>query len=149
MAAESFSGCHPFRPSCLAKAMHDNWMGVYDDAVAVERLARFVDHIDAGRCPRCREDAPYSAGSRMTDCRCIPICSTCGTHEVWYPWGPSSWPIDRYDIEVELEEIHDNAEMVLLNISTLKVALESAAPTGGWAQHGYDDTADVTERVGR
>jgi len=55
--------------------------------------------IDDERCPRCLDPLPeppiMPAGSRVTECRCIPICSACGTHEVFSDLGLQNWPVDE------------------------------------------------------
>jgi hypothetical protein len=85
---ESFSGAHPFRPLCLAELLDDPDQ-VYD----------ITAMIDLGHCPRCEErmlpQRPnYPAGSRVTRCRCIPICSACGSHEAFVAIRhPSEWPL--------------------------------------------------------
>ncbi len=75
MAIRSFSGKHDFRPTCLADT-DANERGTADQIVA---------DINSGRCPRCRSPLPIQprlpAGSRLTKCRCIPICSECGSDE--------------------------------------------------------------------
>jgi len=109
MTAGSFSGCHPFRNQCLREQLLTEWPGYHRDEYGddledyvAEREADPDDQavvitstIDAGRCPRCDELFPADrlpAGSRVTACRCIPVCPACGDHEALVVMPAISWP---------------------------------------------------------
>ena len=50
----------------------------------------------------------YPAGSRVTECRCIPICAVCGDHEgIGVTVPPSVWPVDR---ELVIEQLRSRYE---------------------------------------
>lgn len=81
---DTYSGSHPFRPDCLLTAYK---AGMYeqDDEGAVDRVAFLIrKYIDKGLCPRCTQPLKPKgpAGSRVTECRCIPICAECAQAEV-------------------------------------------------------------------
>lgn len=93
----TFSGAHPFRLQCIRSALYELVDGViYDEIDADSFATRMLDLVDEGRCPRCLGDLPNDpvlpAGSRVTRCRCIPVCVVCGDHE---PFGGSldEWPV--------------------------------------------------------
>jgi hypothetical protein len=69
--------------------------------VIKDHAARLVALIDAGTCPRCEIPLPKAdelpAGSRVTDCRCIPICRLCGSEEGTWVVPPWAWPIPAPD----------------------------------------------------
>jgi hypothetical protein len=104
MAIRSFSGRHEFQRTCLSKT-DANEPGTVDQIVA---------DINSGRCPRCRGPLPnppeFPAGSRVTRCRCIPICGGCGSdeaHEEADGLGlspvvrPAIYPLPPYRTELE------------------------------------------------
>ena len=77
----SFSGTHSWHPTVLLDTdAHE--AGTADD---------IIDNIAAGRCPRCEGPLPdppeFPAGSRITQCRSIPICGRCGSDEVYEHCG--------------------------------------------------------------
>jgi hypothetical protein len=99
----SFSGTHRFRPQCLLCVWGADFATTGQSVSTVEELVR---RIDSGRCPRCAGPlaSPLPpAGSRSTRCRCIPVCTPCGTHEalVQRDGGPgrfayvTHWPHER------------------------------------------------------
>jgi hypothetical protein len=106
----TFSGAHPFRPSCLKSELERD--AVYyemTDEQVMDDLAWLVSEIERGWCPRCEGRLPdgkpeFPAGSQISRCRCIPVCGDCGRHEqlssaidgVWYTsWN---WVHDRPDV---------------------------------------------------
>lgn len=158
----AFSGAHPFRPQCLLDAFGN------PDGDLLDYVLPLVEGVDRGQCPRCREPLPeppvWPAGSRITRCRCVPICGPCGDHEVI----PDAWRADRLGIDVEdvgwlVEPEERDQERAAFyeqhrpRIGTLAadgvlVTEDGVGPVqhrphpGGWAEFGYDDSADVAER---
>lgn len=101
----SFSGAHPFRLQCLAEVLRIE-VGDENDDLALELVAL----IDAGRCPRCGRpitEREIASGSRMTSCRCIPVCAACGEDESWGQLGAGlhdegcldQWPVKPADVD--------------------------------------------------
>ena len=184
MTTQSFSGSHPFRPACLVAAHMASMEGEYNDPEegreeAIEFAAARVPAIDAGRCARCDvslADGEFPAGSRVTDCRCIPICSCCGRAEAFTgiamasiggPKGRSLlpliapvcyWPVDHGEQEAGVAAIMGRAveregfvasgsDGSSLLVSEEGVAqLQFREHSGGWAEVGYDDSLDDAER---
>lgn len=171
--SRSFSGCHTFRPSCLVDVLvaeldceHEDGGSVQE---ATERVEEFVRAIDAGRCPRCGAtfaDPPTApAGSRITDCRCVPICGPCGEHEA-SPHGAlvgvSDWPLDQGRVTLELDAWLSTAILATFipsdgEADALGLVLSADGVTevvdrphpGGWAEFGHDEDPDDHERRGR
>ena len=142
MSIRSFSGTHVWHSSVL------------NDTDADKPTAeRIVHNIESRRCPRCegplREEFP--AGSRITKCRSIPICSPCGSDEAdqctTRELSPASaWPVDRAEIEKRRRE-NEAREVRILGVNPDGflvtelgvVRLRMPPPqfnTGGWAQYG-------------
>lgn len=66
-----------------------------DEALARGIVALHLNAINAGRCPRCGDELdPMPAGSRVTDCRCIPVCTACGNDEPRDNVRLADWPIE-------------------------------------------------------
>ena len=115
-----------------------------------------VENIESGRCPRCEYPLPqlpeFPAGSRITQCRSIPICGRCGGDEVWElveDGAVSSagfWPLPRDEITERIERCLSKCrvETAIMSGDQL-ITSEGAAPvvnprnTGGWAQYGDTD----------
>lgn len=152
----SFSGAHPFRPQCLAEMPNEPLDG--------DRIAEIVNMIDAGRCPRCDGPLPDGkpirpAGSRVTSCRCIPVCGPCGDAEPFHGVHPWDWPLDDYDVADEATAREDRMKGATLahfgsDSDGSPVMIDETGVTevklrphpGGWLEHGYDDTNDEAER---
>lgn len=133
------SGAHPFRPQCAASAA---------SAEAAEEITR---NVDRGRCPRCLGPLPQApitpAGSRVTDCRCVPVCETCGAHEARAGLTPPDrWPMTG--VATHLAALPGTARLATVTPEQAGRLIDTAPPTGGAAVHGYDDSADETERRG-
>lgn len=99
----SLSAAHPFTPAHLAEAMRwvtDDPRGT-NEALVQRALAKAVETIDVGLCPRCQDPLPTGnvlpAGSRVTQCRCVPICGRCGEVEALDPTDPIGWPREVTD----------------------------------------------------
>jgi hypothetical protein len=84
---ETITGVHPFRPQCLVEAIlgEQEADGLTPDRAAVIDIAQeLLSLIDNRQCPRCSGAyRPHELpnGSRVTPCRCIPICKTCNRAE--------------------------------------------------------------------
>jgi len=153
MTIHTFSGTHGFDPTVLVDTDADE-QGTADD---------IIEDIEAGRCPRCWGPLPtmpeYPAGSRITQCRSIPICGRCGSDEAFEQldgatgigWGLSSageWPVDIEDIEERRGRYISQAKPAILTDDGHLITDTGVAPvinprnTGGWAQYGFADDAD-------
>lgn len=160
----SFSGAHPFRPQCLRALLIDSEEEI-DDNVGVEPdeyLVWLLNDIDARRCPRCQRvlhEGEIASGSRVTTCRCIPICGRCGSDEVWDICHPADWrSIEPEDVEGRLAAITLRTESATGAITDDPIitrdgvlgleAVNFRQHPGGWAEFGYDDTEDVRESAG-
>jgi len=81
------SGTHPFRVEHLREAYLAGAPEPEAEAEVAEVVEGLAKLIEDGYCPRCHErplpdsDPVTPSGSRMTACRCIPVCSECGGHE--------------------------------------------------------------------
>jgi hypothetical protein len=169
----SFSGTHPFRPAHLLEQTREGFqvatvkmravLADYDapcDDEVVTHVARLVELIDGGYCPRCERPLGALAGSRLTPCRCIPICSRCGRHEAFCAlYTPNAWPLDEDEVEDELQQVESRLRPAVLELDEGEMTLlteEGVGPPalrehpGGWAEFGHDDPAeDDDERRGR
>jgi hypothetical protein len=146
MAIQTFSGTHPFHPTVLADTDADELDA--DD---------IVWDIEHGRCPRCERPLPtmpeYPAGSRITQCRSIPICGPCGSDESFEQldgasgigWGLSSaseWPLDVEAIDERRERYMKQMTPAILTGDGHLITDDGVAQvinpcnTGGWAQYG-------------
>ena len=125
----TLSGTHPFQRLCLEEEV-SGWMKVVGATLADpswapteehtrvasrRAVAPLLDLLEEGVCPRCGaaplpEEPELPAGSKITSCRCVPICETCGgaeSHTVPAPisrlptaalprflaWAPANWPL--------------------------------------------------------
>jgi hypothetical protein len=165
VTVQTFSGAHPFRPACLLSAYRessDEEVDCTDEvAVLIER------YIDRGLCPRCGrryQEREMPAGSRVTSCRCIPVCRECGRAEALEGFalaeinGPEDsallgmigpvceWPIDADEQTMAIAEFDlrhtSGAPFADVPVSDIQ---EREHP-GGWLEHGHDDSADVEEQ---
>lgn len=124
MTIRSFSGTHDFHATVLADT----------DAGTAGNADHIVSLIEAALCPRCEGPLPpeFPAGSRITQCRSIPICSRCGSDEAHQQArgrleNAGQWPIRVAEIEEREGRRH-----------TEDGALPVVIPrnTGGWLQYG-------------
>lgn len=141
---ECFSGTHPWHPTVLADT----------DAHEAQTADSIIENIAAGRCPRCEEPLPgppvYPAGSRITQCRSIPICGPCGGDEVYEQQdtgcisSAGCWPLDVREIGERRARYESTATPAIIS-GDLLITDEGVTPvvnprnTGGWAQHGTQD----------
>lgn len=99
----TFSGTHAFDPSVI-------FLHTDADESQADQIVWDIEH---GRCPRCEGPLPtgreFPAGSRITSCRTIPICRSCGideSHEaedtragIGYGYSAASyWPLSVDEI---------------------------------------------------
>lgn len=150
MSICSFSGTHDWHPSVL------NDTDVDDGGDA----NRIIDNIESGTCPRCERPLPqlpeYPAGSRVTECRSIPICGRCGSDEAFESMdaasgiglglsGPSWWPIPVEEIEERRIRHMQHVRPAILtgdgHLITEDGSIKVINPrnTGGWAQYGWEE----------
>ena len=134
----------------------------------VEFVAGVVELLDSGKCPRCngplvRSEREYPAGSRLTDCRCIPVCGPCGfreaivppSHRVFLPeWGNE----DAVAREVEVVDaipiytptaspVTEHSAGSLLPLTRdWKKRSDVGGRSDGWIKYGYHESGDQEER---
>lgn len=157
MTVQSFSGAHPFRPQCLLDAIDPEEADAEWSRTAVDHAAELIADIESDRCPRCGREGLQArpAGSRITRCRCVPICGPCGGHEASVALVTAgSWPIfDPSTVDEDLQAADANGSVGILDPTTGIVVSEEGASEikprphpGGWAEFGFDDQADTEER---
>lgn len=154
MTITTFSSTHEFRPTCLMAAIaRDGADPNHTESIAVI-AAMITSRIDRGWCPRCEQgklpdgNPVKPAGSRTTDCRCIPVCGPCGTDEgrgTEYLTGPLWWPVDgvheRYAADVAAAQVAVwDASGVLLTDVSIITPVPRQHP-GSWAEYGHDGEA--------
>jgi hypothetical protein len=137
----TFSGTHDWHPSVL----------IDTDADEHGNADFIIESIESGRCPRCEGSLPappeYPAGSRITQCRSIPICGPCGSDEAYeaIDGGISSagcWPIDRAEISERRSRREQQMVTAIFTGDGHLVTQDGSTPvvipgnTGGWAQYG-------------
>jgi hypothetical protein len=135
VSIRSFSDTHDWDPDVLN-----------DTDTDASTASMIIDNIEHGRCPRCAGPLPQPpdipAGSRITQCRSIPICSHCGSEEADEfmlafrrigrgMLAASEWPVRPKDQRDEGFEA--KAARVPLSPSAAK----NPHNTGGWAQYGH------------
>lgn len=146
----TFSGTHPFDPTVL----------VDTDADEQGNADEIIWNIENGRCPRCERPltthpGEFPSGSRITQCRSIPICGRCGSDEVYEPhslgWlsSAAAWPIPVEEIDERKKRYEKLMRLVTLDLTGdgggCLLTEDGVTPviipcnTGGWAQYG-DDT---------
>lgn len=152
MTIQTFSGTHPWHPSVL----------VDTDADAQGNADDIIYDIEHGLCPRCegplqRANHDIPAGSRITQCRSIPICYRCGDDEKYEAldaatgqgWGgisaASCWPLPIEEIEERKLRYEKHAVPAILAFDRKRGVLVTEdgvsqvvnpRNTGGWAQYG-------------
>ena len=167
----SFSGAHPFRPQCVIDAIVSVWAAADADLdvkdMARDNAATITTKIDGGVCPRCDDplDLGNTAGSRVTRCRCVPVCPACGADEAHQgllrtglsaPWR---WPIRRGDRTKRRNKVASRsslAPLVMGEGGSMSLLTDKGVSEvrmrphpGGVMEFGYDDSDDVEEQGGR
>lgn len=159
---QSFSGTHPYDESHAALTVALDWHGYDFSEDQLKRLSAVhaeaaTGHLESGTCPRCRGplDAGNTAGSRITTCRCIPICPSCGEDEaiqrmLGKPYSRLwQWPTTK-----SAKTRRRNLAMKGAVTTTALVAPDGTVITedgatelvprqhpGGWAEFGMDEEA--------
>jgi hypothetical protein len=150
-APHSYSGIHPFDASHLTGCSPE-LVRTHVAAIAAGRCPRcsepFTRPPTARNIPPPWADQPkeaalmvgrpgidfpwYPAGSKVTFCRCIPICDWCGRAERLSTVAPRHWPLaerrirqERAALEKQLRGSH--AEQVTA------ADLDLSGHSGGWA----------------
>lgn len=168
---QSFSGAHPYRPQCVIDDIVADWARYDIDARsrAIDLAEAFTQALEAGKCPRCNGplDPERVAGSRVTPCRCVPICPTCGSDEAYQAVRGTGlsplwkWPVRKGDmtrrrnkvlsgpgVTIDLCTLTSDSDGEPVVISEEGVGRVVGRPhPGGWAEYGYDDTEDEAERT--
>jgi hypothetical protein len=147
-AIRSFSGTHSFRLSCVLEVDPDD--GDY-----------YTKCYDLGLCPRCERPLPtlpvLPSGSRVTRCRCVPICGECGTDESFEVVGPDEWPLEADEITERVQTFMGNTQVGILSGGgdhgpPVVIDEDGSHPIhprenpGGWAQYGFDEDDDGKSR---
>ncbi|MEZ0363420.1 hypothetical protein ACAG26_06905 [Mycobacterium sp. pUA109] len=146
MSVETFAGTHAFHPTVLSDT----------DADEQGNADAIVEDIECGRCPRCQGPLPtmpeWPAGSRITECRSIPICGRCGMDETFellddatgIGFGLSAageWPVDVDEIEERHARWMDKARATIITGDGRLITDDGVGQiinpcnTGGWAQY--------------
>jgi hypothetical protein len=160
---QSYSGAHPFRPQCLVAVWErDGGLLALDLGLATP-VEELVALIDRGHCPSCQGKLPTehpAAGSRATECRCIPVCPTCGGLEALGVDPVTLWPRDRRSVLRTHRRVFGRSPSRWRVWLRRRMAATRPTPTprpngvppkptGGWVAFGYDDEPDRREREGR
>lgn len=154
----SFSGTHAFKVEHVIDSIELDWFGEFEPeqlrVLAEKRAKDVAARLRDGSCPRCDGalDRAALAGSRVTSCRCIPICSLCGADEAFQPMlgRPMSrvwqWPISRGHRTRRRNKMMGKATVTTGIISGSTIITEHGATpldttprTGGWAEFGLDE----------
>jgi hypothetical protein len=158
MSIRTFSGTHDFHPTVLA----DTELGDDDGSGIADSITWNIEH---GYCPRCEGPLPtmpeYPAGSRVTQCRTIPICGPCGSDEGYEQQdaatglgyglsGVSCWPVPTDEIDERRERYKQQMRPAILDLTGdgHLITDDGVAPivnprnTGGWNQYGFADEDD-------
>lgn len=162
--SNSYSGAHPFRPQCALRSIAEAFPDI--EGAGQSFAADVTAKIDSGICPRCSGPLPtgniFPAGSRLTRCRCIPICDRCGSDEVYelvsrtgrlsgvwqWPVGKSAITRRRNKFKAQCTPASIVADghgggVVLDDEGVTQIKLRPNP--GGWLEFGYDDTSDQDE----
>jgi hypothetical protein len=133
---------HSFRPRCLRSELerHLDQHGHGDHGEVAHALVGLLHDIDHGACPRCQgplraSPSGMAGGSRVTSCRCIPICGECEAREtkeasIGVDYSVFDWYHDRAvreDVEQDLAELDANQRSSVLDLTSLD---DRGAPAG-------------------
>jgi hypothetical protein len=119
----SFSSAHPYTPACLLPVLDADRIETELGITVAELVEEITEAIAEHVCPRCRGPLPQlpirPAGSHATDCRCVPICSTCGDHESLTGLiDPIYWPLDRDIVTAYVADIRAHTTPAILDLTT-------------------------------
>lgn len=178
---DTFSGAHPFRPACLTVAYKKAAEGEHSDPVdlheaAIEFAARAVEMADAGQCPCCGgsfAEGEIPSGSRITSCRCVPVCMGCSRREAFGSYlsvtdlmGLREWAAAGDEERTAHGVAREVAALEVIRGKRRRTPGFTATDTegdpighteggagplsvphaGGWAKYGYTDEQDRRER---
>ena len=168
MTINTFSGAHPFNPQHLIDAYLESAEGEgYDRDEAAELVAELMENVGEGRCLRCGarfDNGEIPSGSKVTACRCIPVCFVCASgedytnHAMVEIKGPEDavllgligpvceWPVDAAEQAEAVAEFRARYTRSLGDVEVGEFLIEPIQPTSGWGAFGYDDAADKDER---
>lgn len=171
MTLRSFSGTHDYNPEHVIRSIVEEWqlegIDVEDHARDV-LVPRITADLSEGLCPRCRQtlarfDGDRGAGSRLTPCRCVPICGPCGSDEANQGGGILGtgvsqfwrWPVrvgDRTKRANRAAAMFGPVHPAVLTGGSdgqpVMITDDGATPLvprpmgGGWAEFGDDDDSD-------
>jgi hypothetical protein len=128
----SSSATHEFRPRCLKSEIERllDERGDFGRGLLVHALVALLHDIDHERCPRCQgplrtAEGEMPVGSRVTSCRCIPLCAACGAYETSErAVGGHSSVLDwygsravRHDLERDLEGIDEASRTFVIDLT--------------------------------
>jgi hypothetical protein len=124
---------HAFRPSCLRGELEGylDRHGETDHGLVGHALVGLLHDIDHDACPRCQGPLRSSpgeapAGSRVTSCRCIPICPECEAREskeaqIGAVYPVFDWYHDREvraDVERDLAELEGTGRSFVVDLTS-------------------------------
>lgn len=163
MNPESFSGIHPYDPTCARLAMQLSLADMYGPD-ETEKMGKTVEpRVEAitaaaqlKSCPRCNASMPdhAGAGSRATACRCIPICGRCGSDEAVqaFRFGGMSrieeWPLTKASItrRENINSKETTTSVAVVSPDGYLVDDQGAWPiqgrpnSGGWAEFEIEES---------
>lgn len=153
----SFSGTHSYRPTCVSDAAKlaavtdfgfDPFDAAAQDKIGAHWAGVVTGRLERGQCPRCRGPLPTvseppPAGSRITACRCIPICASCGSDEATYPLPLWRWPTSRSAVSRRRNYVSSPPQSAILHDGTVidetgAQEVKMREHPGGWAEFGLD-----------
>lgn len=124
---------HPFRPRCLRSELerHLDQHGETGRGVVAHALVGLLHDIDHVACPRCQgplrtSQDEIAGGSRVTSCRCIPICAECEAREtkeasIGVVYSVFDWYNDRAvreDVERDLAELEADQRSFVIDLTS-------------------------------
>ena len=123
---------HAFRAPCLRAELevYLDRHGETDHGLVGHALVGLLHDIDHGACPRCQGPMPTAgsipAGSRVTTCRCIPICVDCESREtkevsIGAVYPVFDWFHDREvraDVERDLAELEADQRSFVVDLTS-------------------------------
>lgn len=152
---QSFSGTHPYDVSVL-QFMPTEYLqsiaGQFDSpSITAEWLRESAiemidERIKQGQCPRCTRSLANTlnptwkpAGSHITKCRSVPICSLCGTHEAIEQMTCGLTPPELWRLLTPLKVRRRVSKWSRENESHMPSLADChaiVAERGGWAEFG-------------